>query len=53
MDAAHHQNPQPGVIRLDYLIASADTNLDKIDKWYERDAGETFGKWVFYRLKLK
>ena len=46
---------RPGSIRLDYLIAPADRleYLDDIDKWYERDAGETFGKYVLYKLKLK
>ncbi len=45
----------PNVIRLDYLIAPADRigSLDNIDKWYERDAGETFGKYVLYNLKLR
>ena len=46
---------RPDVIRLDYLITPADRveYLGDIDKWYERDAGETYGKYVLYRLKLK
>ena len=44
-----------GVIRLDYLIAPTDraAYLDNIDKWYERDAGETYGKYVLYTLNLR
>ncbi len=43
---------KPGVVRLDYLIAPSDGfYTDNIDKWYERDAGETYGKYVLYRLK--
>ena len=43
------------VTRLDYLIAPADPMpyLDNIDKWYTRDGGEMFGKYVLYRLKLR
>ena len=46
---------KPGVVRLDYLIASAEPApfLDNIDKWYERDAGEVYGKYVLYKLKLR
>ena len=42
-------------IRLDYLIAPADRDarFDNIDKWYERDSGETIGKYVLYTLKLR
>lgn len=45
----------PKVVHLDYLIAPADRVefLDNIDKWYERDGGETFGKYVLYNLKLR
>jgi hypothetical protein len=40
---------------LDYAIASVESppDLTVIDKWYERDAGETCGKYVLYRLKLR
>lgn len=42
------------VVRLDYLIAPAEHQFfDNIDKWYSRDDGETFGKYVLYRLKLR
>ncbi|MFN0278480.1 MAG: hypothetical protein ACKVRN_07745 [Pyrinomonadaceae bacterium] len=46
---------RPDVKRLDYLIAPADRveYLDYIDKWYERDSSETFGKYVLFKLKLK
>lgn len=45
----------PDATRLDYLIAPADPlpNFDNIDKWYERDAGETFDKYVLYKVKLR
>ena len=40
---------------LNYAITMADSPPDfaNIDKWYERDAGETFGKYVLYRLKTR
>ena len=46
---------KPGVVRLNYLITSSEPQqyFDRIDEWYERDAGETFGKYVLYRLRLK
>ena len=41
--------------RLDYLIAPVDPAqfFDNIDKWYTRDAGETFGKYILYKLTLR
>ncbi len=46
---------KPGVVRLDYLVASSEPGqfFDNIDKWYERYAGETFGKYTLYTLKLR
>ena len=43
---------KPGAVRLDYLIAQTEPTpfLDNIDKWYVRDAGETYGKYTLYRL---
>ena len=43
---------KPGVVRLDYLIAPvAGFYAENIDRWYERDAGERYGKYVLYKLK--
>jgi hypothetical protein len=51
-----------GVVPLTYLVMPAglsesylskdlsETYLSNLDKWYQRDAGETFGKYVLYRL---
>ena len=41
--------------RLSYLVVQADepANFVNIDRWYERDRGEVFGKFVMYRLKLR
>jgi len=47
---------KPDVTHLDYLITPAaepELFLMNIDKWYERDAGETIGKYTLYRLKLR
>jgi hypothetical protein len=46
---------RPDAVPVDYLVAPVDTtdHLENIDKWYERDAGEIYGKYVLYRLKLK
>ncbi|MBP6003506.1 MAG: hypothetical protein KA746_08750 [Pyrinomonadaceae bacterium] len=40
---------------LDYAIADAEYMPDfaNIDRWYERDAGETHGKFILFRLKLR
>jgi len=39
-------------VRLDYLVTPNEPTVyfENIDKWYERDAGETIGKYVLYRL---
>jgi len=31
----------------------AKPNLNNLDKWYERDAGEQFGLFTIYRVKLR
>ncbi len=42
------------VTKLDYLITSeAETDLEKVDKWYLRDEGERFGKYMLYKLTLR
>jgi len=42
---------RPEMVPLDYLIAPADGFYpDNINKWYQRDAGETFGKYTLFRL---
>jgi len=40
---------------LNYAISETDSppNFTNIDKWYERDAGEVFGKYTLYRLKTR
>jgi hypothetical protein len=39
---------------LSYLIANAtERNLANLDRWYERDSGEQFGRFILYRLKLR
>lgn len=46
-------NPDnPGVLVLDYLIVpeDAERGLGNVDKWYVRDAGETYGKYNLYKL---
>jgi hypothetical protein len=42
-----------GAITLTYLVMPADlpeSYLSNLDKWYRRDAGEAFGKYLLYRL---
>ena len=41
-------------VRLDYLIALADASQDfpQIDRWYKRDDGEVFGKYILYKLAI-
>ncbi len=46
----------PQAVKLDYLIAPSevfDLYAGNIDKWYTRDPGEVFGKYVLYRLSLR
>ena len=40
---------------LSYVIvpALAEPNFEKLDLWYQRDAGKQFGLFVVYRVKLK
>jgi len=40
---------------LSYLVTRAERepNLSHIDRWYERDAGESVGPYNLYRLKLR
>lgn len=40
---------------LSYLVVPFDNepNYANVDRWYERDAGERFGKFVLYRLTLR
>jgi hypothetical protein len=40
---------------LSYVVVhtEAETDFTNIDKWYERDEGEQFGKFKLYRVKLK
>jgi len=39
--------------RLSYMLVPVDRQPDfaNVDRWYERDGGETIGKFVLYRLK--
>ncbi len=41
--------------RLSYLVIPLDwnPNLENLEKWYERDAGETVGIYRLYKLKIK
>lgn len=41
--------------KLSYVVAQTDYAADftNIDRWYERDAGEQFGKFKLYRVKLR
>jgi hypothetical protein len=32
---------------------AAQADLTTVDKWYERDAGESVGKYILYRVKLR
>ncbi|MBK9215272.1 MAG: hypothetical protein IPM59_06675 [Chloracidobacterium sp.] len=43
---------QNGAVRVDYLVAPNEPNVfyENIDRWYLRDAGEAFGKYVLFRL---
>ncbi len=43
------------VPRLDYMVAPTNSTpyFDNIDKWYTRDKGETFGKYVLYKLTFR
>ena len=40
---------------LSYITVPVDWSVDftNLDKWYDRDAGETVGKYILYKVKLK
>lgn len=40
---------------LSYVVAPVDWKVDftNLDLWYDRDAGENFGKYTLYKVKLK
>jgi hypothetical protein len=40
---------------LSYVVTTTDEGIDfsNLDRWYERDAGETMGKFIIYRVRLK
>jgi hypothetical protein len=42
-------------VPLSYLIVDAaqEPGFPNVDRWYERDRGETFGRFVLYKLKLR
>jgi hypothetical protein len=39
--------------QLTYVVTKGESDLSHIDLWYERDAGERFGDYNLYRLKLR
>ena len=41
--------------RLSFVVTPIgdEPNLSNLDRWYERDAGERIGKFMFYRVKLR
>ena len=41
--------------RLSYVVTpiGEEPSLANLDRWYERDAGERIGKFMFYRVKLR
>ena len=43
------------VPKLSYLVVLTDdaSNLENIDRWYEREDGETYGKYTLYKLKIR
>jgi hypothetical protein len=46
---------QPGAVALDYLITPIENTpyLPELEKWYQQDEGEVYGKYVLYKLKLR
>jgi hypothetical protein len=46
----HASNP-----RLSYLVTpiGEEPSLSNLDRWYERDAGERIGEFMFYRVRLR
>jgi hypothetical protein len=39
--------------QLTYVVTKGESDLSHVDLWYERDAGERFGDYVLYRLRLR
>ncbi len=38
---------------LTYVVTSGESNLSRVDLWYERDAGEKIGEYNLYRVRLR
>jgi hypothetical protein len=40
---------------LSYVVTTTEEGLDfsRLDRWYERDAGEPLGKFILYRVRLR
>jgi hypothetical protein len=53
--AAAFDARRPGVPKLYYAIVPTDENpsLSNLDRWYERNAGEVYGGYVLYELRLR
>ncbi len=39
--------------QLTYVVSKGESDLSHVDLWYERDAGERFGEYRLYRVKLR
>jgi hypothetical protein len=38
---------------LSYVVTEGDADFHNLDRWYERDAGEPFGRFTLYRVRIR
>ncbi len=47
------ENAQRPTLSFVVVHSEAGNEFKNLDKWYERDAGENYGKYILYRVKLR
>ncbi len=49
----NYENAKTPILSFVIVHQATQADLSAIDKWYERDAGESVGKYILYRVKLR
>ncbi|HXH68953.1 MAG TPA: hypothetical protein VNI60_01265 [Pyrinomonadaceae bacterium] len=49
----NYENAKTPTLSFVIIHQATQANLSAVDKWYERDAGESVGKYTLYRVKLR
>jgi hypothetical protein len=49
----NYENAKTTTLSFVIVHQATQADLSVVDKWYERDAGESVGKYILYRIKLR